>query len=105
MLRNLNFPQRRVDHVRIVDGTFRKFGLAIALSLSLFACSPPDSGRAAEIFADCLQRNGVEAENVEVILNSDGTVGSISARIVSEGGVAYEPTIRLACTEEVELNQ
>ncbi|HXV71421.1 MAG TPA: hypothetical protein VEB69_08470 [Acidimicrobiia bacterium] len=105
MLRNPNFLQRRVDHVRTVDGTFRKSGLVIALSLSLFACSPPDSGRATEIFADCLQRNGVEAEDVEVVLNSDGSVGSISARIVSEGGVAYEPTVRLACTEEVELSQ
>jgi hypothetical protein len=32
-------------------------------------------------------------------------VGSISAAIVSEGEVAYEPTVRLACTEEVERDR
>lgn len=73
--------------------------------LVLASCSDvPDSGRATEIFADCLERNGVEVQELEVTLKADGSVGNISATIVSEGDVPYEPTIRMACTEEVELN-
>jgi len=64
----------------------------------------PDSGRATEVFADCLERNGVEVQDLEVTLDADGSVGSISATIISEREVAYEPTVRMACTEEVELN-
>lgn len=71
----------------------------------LASCSDvPDSGRATEVFADCLERNGIEVQDLEVTLNTDGSVGSISATIISEGEVAYEPTVRIACTEEVELN-
>ena len=74
--------------------------------LALASCSEvPDSQRATEIFADCLERNSVEVQDVEVTLNEDGSVGTISATIVSEGDVAYEPTIRMACTEEVELDR
>lgn len=77
----------------------------VCLSLVLASCSDvPDSQRATEIFADCLQRNGVEVQDLDVTLNADSSVGSISATIVSEGDVPYEPTIRLACTEEVELD-
>jgi hypothetical protein len=55
------------------------------------------------MFADCLQRNGVAVQDLEVTLEADGSVGNISATIVSEGDVPYEPTVRLACTQEVEL--
>lgn len=73
--------------------------------LVLASCSDvPDSGRATEVFADCLERNDVEVQDLEVILDADGSVASISATIVSEGEVPYEPTVRMACTEEVELN-
>ncbi|HUF15366.1 MAG TPA: hypothetical protein VMQ46_05725 [Acidimicrobiia bacterium] len=73
--------------------------------LVLASCSDiPDSQRATEIFADCLERNGVEVDDLEVTLNADGSVGDISATIVSEGDVPYEPTIRIACTQEVELD-
>jgi hypothetical protein len=43
-------------------------------------------------------------DDLEVTLNADGSVGDISATIVSEGDVPYEPTIRMACTQEVELD-
>jgi hypothetical protein len=73
--------------------------------LVLASCSDvPDSGRATEIFAECLERNGVEVQDLEVSLNADGSVGSISATILSEGEEPYEPTVRMACTEEVELD-
>ena len=80
--------------------------LLIVCSLLLLAScsSDPDPQRATEIFADCLERNGVEVQDLEVTLNADGSVGSISATIVSESDVPYEPTVRLSCTEEVELN-
>jgi hypothetical protein len=39
---------------------------------------------------------------VNVELDDDGTVRTIALGILSEGDVAYEPTVRLACTEEVE---
>jgi len=77
----------------------------VCSSLVLVSCSDiPDSRRATDIFADCLQRNGVEVQDLEVTLNADSSVGSISATIVSEDDVPYEPTVRMACTEEVELN-
>jgi hypothetical protein len=53
-------------------------------------------------FVDCLERNGIEADGVSVTLDADGGVATIEAQIVSEGDVAYEPAIRLACTAEVE---
>ena len=67
------------------------------------SCSTtPDSERATELFADCLQRNGVEVQDLEVTLDEDGSIAGISAEIVSEGDVAYEPTVPLACPQEVE---
>lgn len=79
--------------------------LFVCCLLVLTSCSStPDSDAATETFAACLERNGVVAEDLEVTLNADGSVGSISATIVSEGDVPYEPSIRLACTEEVERN-
>lgn len=73
--------------------------------LVLASCSDvPDSGRATEVFADCLEQNGVEVQDLEVTLNTDGSVRSISATIISEGEVGYEPTVRMACTQEVKLN-
>lgn len=77
----------------------------VASILVLTSCSrAPDSERATEVFADCLERNHVEVEDVEVVLNEDGSVGSISATVLSEGEVPYEPTVRLACTEEAAPN-
>ena len=77
----------------------------VCFSLLFASCSSaPDSRRATEVFAECLERNGVEVRDLEVTLDADGLVGSISATIISEGDVSYEPTIRLACTEEVELD-
>jgi hypothetical protein len=69
----------------------------------LGACqSVPNSDEASATFADCLQRNGITVENATVSMGSDGTIEGISVVILSEGDVAYEPTVRLACTEEVE---
>lgn len=77
--------------------------LLLICAFFVTSCSKtPDSQRATEIFADCLQRNGVEAQNLQVTVDADGSVGGISLTIVSEGDVPYEPTVRLACTQEVE---
>lgn len=74
-------------------------------SLVLGSCSEsPDSETATETFAACLERNGIDVEDLEVSLNADGSVATIAATILSEGDVPYEPTVRLACTEEVELS-
>lgn len=78
--------------------------ILICFSLVLGSCSEtPDSGTATETFAACLERNGVDVEDLEVSLNADGSIAGIAATILSEGDVPYEPTVRLACTEEVEL--
>lgn len=67
------------------------------------ACqSAPSPDEATAMFADCLQRNGITAEDVSVTMGSDGLVEGVVAVIISEGDVAYEPTLREACTEEVE---
>jgi hypothetical protein len=78
--------------------------VVLVLAVVLVACTHPDDGRASDVFAECLRRNDVVAEGVEVTLNSDGSVAEVSATIISEGGVTYEPAVRLACTEEVELD-
>ncbi len=57
---------------------------------------------ATAVFVECLERNGVEARDVRVTLNDDGTVGTIEALIVSEGNATYQPAVELACTQEVE---
>jgi hypothetical protein len=44
----------------------------------------------------------VEARDVRVTLNDDGTVGTIEALIVSEANAEYQPAVQLACTQEVE---
>lgn len=91
--------------VTVSGGGPRSAGFLLALSLLLASCTEvPDSEKATGIFADCLQRNGVEVENLELTLNEDGTVAAVSARIVGEEEVPYEPTVRLACIEEVDLN-
>ena len=61
-----------------------------------------DDDEATAAFVQCLERNGVEARDVRVTLDSDGTVSGIEAVIISETGAAYEPAVRLACTQEVE---
>lgn len=77
--------------------------LLLLCAVFVASCSrTPDSQRATEIFADCLQRNGVEAQNLQVTVDADGSVGGISLTIVSEGDTPYEPAVRLACTQEVE---
>jgi len=109
---NLVATQRRriaPDTVCDVNRWRRNGSLAILVFvcslLVLASCSgAQDSERATEIFAECLERNGVDVQDLEVTLDADGSVGGISATILSEGDVSYEPTVRLACTEEVELN-
>jgi len=96
----------RVESSVRTGGFRHRRSVAVLVSaLVLVSCGRPDNGRALEVFADCLRRNGVEAEDVELTLNSDGSVAEVSVTIISEGGVAYEPAVRLACIEEVELNQ
>lgn len=65
------------------------------------ACQDVDSDTATAIFRDCLERNGVVAEEVTVTMNAD-SIESISLQVVSEGEVPYEPNVRLACSEEIE---
>lgn len=60
------------------------------------------SARAVTLFQDCFSRNGVQAENVEVEVSAEGHVRTLSAQIVAEGDVPFEPQVRLACTQEVE---
>lgn len=74
-----------------------------ALAAFIVGCQVLDTDEASKIFADCLERNGIEAEDVVVTMDGD-TVGEISVVILSEGAVAYEPALREACTEEVEAN-
>lgn len=79
---------------------------SLLMILSLVSCSTTsDNEEASRTFADCLSLNGVEAEGVEVTVDTDGKVEGIAVTIISEGEVAYEPILRLGCTEEVELNQ
>jgi hypothetical protein len=63
-----------------------------------YRCPTADLADPTSIFVDCLERNGVVAQDVEVTLDADSSVASIGAR--QEGDVAYEPSVRLACTEE-----
>lgn len=82
--------------------TLKSLGAIALVAVSLVACQGLDSEEASRIFADCLQRNGVEAEDLVVTMDGD-TVAEISLLILSEGNVAYEPALREACTDEVEL--
>lgn len=88
-------------------------GAAAAILVALVALSPGCSSgptrdqealsaRAVSLFQDCFSRNGVQAENVEVEVSADGHVRTLSALIVAEGDVPFEPQVRLACTQEVE---
>ena len=79
--------------------------LAASVLVTAACSSTPDSEEATEIFAECLQRNGVVVDALEVTLDVDGSVSDISVTILSEDDVAYEPVVRLACTEEVERSQ
>ena len=81
----------------------KNFAVIVAVGVSLAGCQGFDSDEASKIFADCLERNGIEAEDVVVTMDGD-TVDEVSLVILSEGDVAYEPTLREACTEEVEAN-
>jgi hypothetical protein len=95
----------RVESSVRTNGSRHGRWLAVLVAaVVLFSCARPDNERAAEVFGDCLRRNGVEAVDVELALNSDGSVAEVSATIISEGDLTYEPTVRLACTKEVELN-
>lgn len=83
----------------------KKIAVLLSVLALASACSgspSPDSAGATARFVECLERNGVGAEDVEVELDEDGTVRTIALGILSEGEVAYEPTIRLACTTEAE---
>ena len=72
-----------------------------AVTVCLVGCQGLDFDEASVIFAECLERNGVVAEDVVVTMDR-GSVGEISLVILSEGDVAYEPALRLACIEELE---
>lgn len=86
-----------------VDVVRRRLIAAAAAVLILAACElAPDSAGATTSFVECLERNGIVAEEVSVTLANDGSVEGIEAVIVEEGDVPYDPTVRLACTEEVE---
>lgn len=74
----------------------------IVLASACSGAPTPDSAQATAQFAECLERNGVVAEDVEVELDDDGTVRTIALGVLSEGEVAYEPIVRLACTQEIE---
>ena len=74
---------------------------AVAL-MTLVGCqSGLDSNEATRIFAECLERNGIEAQDVEVTI-TDGRVEGVSAAILSESDAAYEPVVRMLCIDEVE---
>ncbi|HSJ27211.1 MAG TPA: hypothetical protein VLB67_03310 [Acidimicrobiia bacterium] len=83
----------------------RRAGLALLLAaaLALTGCQNAPRDVSAD-FDDCLTRHGVVTQDVEATLGSDGTIETLSVVIVSEGDVAYEPALRLACTAEVEEN-
>lgn len=84
----------------------RSKALAAATLIALLgACSEPDPARATKIYVDCLERNGIEAEGVEVTLNADGSVASISERWLTEVDTAFAVTVRAGCTAEVEADQ
>ena len=88
----------RGDHV-----IRRRLSTGVAAILVLAACElAPDAASATTTFLECLERNGIVAEDVSVTLADDGSVEGIEAVIVDEGDVAYEPAVRLACIEEVE---
>lgn len=79
--------------------------LAAGAAFMLVGCggeSPLDAAEATATFGECLDRNEVVYEDLEVELDADGKVETLAVAILSEGDVAYEPAIRLACTEEVE---
>lgn len=81
----------------------RRLVAGAAAILILAACElAPDAASATTTFVECLERNGVVAEDVRVTLADDGSVEGIEARILEEADVAYEPAVRLACIEEVE---
>lgn len=61
-----------------------------------------DTEQATSVFIECLDRNGIEARDVRITLNEDGTVATIEAEILNEADVAYEPAVRIGCTQEVE---
>src|SRR5690606_6329833 len=93
--------------LQIGSRVHKKFSMVLAAGAAfiLVGCggeTPLDAAEATARFGECLDRNGVSYEDLEVEMDGDGTVGTISVGILSEGDVAYEPAIRLACTEEVE---
>ena len=79
----------------------RRLLAILALTIASVGCNQLDHDGATEAFRDCLQRNGVEVERLNVRVDGIGQIESIELTVLTEGAVAYEPTIRLACTEEV----
>jgi hypothetical protein len=80
----------------------KSLAVALVLLSALTACARSDSDEATATFIACLERNGVEAQDVRVTVDRAGKVEGIEAVIVSEGEVPYEPVVRMACTQEVE---
>lgn len=81
--------------------SLRSVAACAIIGIAVLGCQGQDSDTATSAFVECLERNGVVAEDVEVTM-SGGSIEGISLLIVSEGDVPYEPTVRLACSEEVE---
>lgn len=79
---------------------FRTAVVLVVLAFSLVSCQRLDSDEATALFADCLSRNGVEAQDVRVTM-SGGSIEGISVVVISEGDVPYE-RLEDACIEEVE---
>jgi hypothetical protein len=73
----------------------------LTAAIVLTACQNAPRDVAAD-FEDCLTRHGVVAEDVQANLGSDGTIESLSLVIRSEGGMPYEPVLRLVCTADAE---
>lgn len=78
--------------------------LAAGAVVMMVGCGEPafDAAEATAKFGECLERNEVVYEDLDVELGTDGTLETLGVKILSEGDVAYEPVIRLACTAEVE---
>lgn len=96
----------RVTPLPIGRRLYTKFStvLAAGAALLLVGCGGPplDAAEATASFVESLERNRVVAETVEVELDDDGKVETLAVVILSEDDVAYEPAVRLACTEDVE---
>ena len=85
----------------------KKLSMAMAAGavVILAGCSgetPLDAAEVTARFGECLDRNEVVYEGLELELDADGKIETLAVKILSEREAGYEPAVRLACTEEVE---